>query len=208
MTLPIVLSGSGFVVVDKPAGLLSVPGKGPAGADCAAARVRAMFPGASGPLVAHRLDMETSGLLVFGLNAGAQRELSRQFAAGAVRKRYVALLAGAIRDDEGEIDLPIRCDITRRPHQCVDFDLGKRALTWWRVIERGGGVSRVEFVPRTGRSHQLRLHAAAGLGAPILGDGLYGDADSAPRLMLHASELEFVAPGSGEAVGAKCATPF
>ncbi len=208
MTLPIVLVSERFVIVDKPAGLLSVPGKGPAGADSVADRVRAMFPGASGPMVVHRLDMETSGLMVFGLDAEAQRDLSRQFAAGAVWKRYAAVLAGRPRGDEGEIDLPIRCDITRRPHQCVDFERGRPAVTRWRVMERSQGVTRVEFIPRTGRSHQLRLHAAAGLGTPILGDALYGDAGSAPRLMLHASELEFDEPGGEGRVRVLSAVPF
>lgn len=218
------------MVVDKPAGLLSVPGKGAEKADCVAARVRAAFPGASGPMVVHRLDMDTSGLIVLGLDEGAQRELSRQFEARQVEKRYVALLDGSLQNDEGEIDLPIRPDVEHRPYQMVDFVHGRRAVTRYRVLAREAGWTRVEFSPITGRAHQLRIHAAdpkyvgppggavrvvgdeegvpRGLGCPIVGDVLYGDGASGPRLMLHAAYLSFVDPETGGRVEYSSGAPF
>lgn len=215
LAVPVVGMGPGYVVVDKPAGLLSVPGKGPDKADCVAARVAAMFADATGPLIVHRLDMDTSGLMVLGLDADAQRNLSGQFEERTVEKRYVALLAGRVGapGDEGVIDLPIRLDVDRRPYQIVDHEQGKPSETAWRVIgydhEDGRGCTRVEFTPRTGRSHQLRVHAAEGLGAPILGDVLYGDGEaSAPRLMLHAAALAFDEPVGGGRVEFESETPF
>ena len=196
--LTIVRSTDRYVVIDKPAGLLSVPGKGEGNRDCAAARVREAFPGCSGPLVVHRLDMDTSGLLVFGLDAAAQRELSGQFEARTVDKKYVALVLGAPPAETGEIDVPIRADITNRPVQIVDYEQGRQSRTLWRVLSLEADRTRLELVPLTGRTHQLRVHLAQA-GLPILGDVLYGDqprtAESADRLMLHASELEFVEPG-------------
>ncbi len=208
--VPIVLQRETFVVIDKPAGMLSVPGKGPDKADCAASRVREMFPDANGPLVVHRLDMDTSGLLVFGLNPEAQRALSMQFEARTVAKRYRAMLDGILDRDDGEIDLPIRADIDNRPVQIHDPVDGKPSLTRYRVLGREGGITHVVFTPITGRSHQLRVHAShgLGLGCPILGDVLYGDADSAPRLMLHASRLEFDDPATGQRVCAESRPPF
>lgn len=186
-----------LVVIDKPAGLLSVPGKGPENQDCAAARVAAAFPHAAGPLVVHRLDMETSGLLVFGLDPQAQRALSMQFEARTVAKRYVAILASDPRAHgkpaSGEISVPIRPDITRRPLQIVDDEHGRPAVTRYTLGRATAeGWCEVEFEPITGRSHQLRLHSASprGLGTPIVGDRLYAG-PSASRLMLHAAMLEF-----------------
>lgn len=192
------------MVVEKPPWMLSVPGKGPDKADCVAARVAALFPAATGPLVVHRLDMETSGLIVLGLDPDAQRELSRQFEARQVEKAYVALLGPAIQGglpdpldaDAGTVELPIRADLENRPHQVVDHDQGRAALTHWRVIGREIDRVRVRFEPVTGRTHQIRIHAAAGLGRPIIGDGLYGG-EPAARLMLHAAELSFLDPGTG-----------
>ncbi len=189
MEFKVVAETDRFVVIDKPSGMLSVPGKGAEKADCAAARVRTMFPRATGPLVVHRLDMETSGLLIFGLDPDAQRELSRQFEQRIVEKRYTALLAGLVWPEAGEIDLPIRADLSRRPIQIVDFEQGRPSKTLYRVITHETDRTRVWFTPVTGRSHQLRVHAAEGLKAPILGDPLYGDAGSFPRLALHASML-------------------
>lgn len=206
----VILERDRFVVVDKPAGMLSVPGKGPEKADCAVARVRAMFPRATGPVVVHRLDMDTSGAIVFALDDETQRALSRQFESRTVGKRYGALLAGEIDHDEGVIDLPIRADIENRPMQIHDPERGKPSVTRYRVLERSGGTTRVEFTPITGRSHQLRVHAAheLGLGCPILGDVLYGDGASAPRLMLHATGLSFDDPETGERVEARSGVPF
>jgi len=192
----VVHAGERYVVIEKPPGMLSVPGKGVEKQDCAASRVRAMFPRATGPLVVHRLDMETSGLLVFGLDAMSQSDLSGQFERREVAKRYAALLDGLVRDNEGEINLPLRADITRRPIQIVDHALGRPAQTRWRVAAREVDRTRVVFEPLTGRTHQLRVHAASGIGHPILGDALYGSAGSAPRLMLHAVYLAFREPGA------------
>lgn len=197
-----------YVVVEKPSGMLSVPGKGPQKRDCVAVRVAAMFPDAQGSLVAHRLDMETSGLMVLGLDAAAQRHLSRQFEDRVVRKAYVALLDGEVPGDQGLVDLPMRPDIDNRPVQIVDHTHGRPALTRWRVLAREVDRTRVRFEPITGRTHQLRLHAAAGLRRPILGDVLYGDPASAERLMLHASELSFLDPENGRRVEFASVPPF
>jgi len=192
-----------WVVVDKPSGLLSVPGRGPEKGDCVAVRVAGMFPHATGPMVVHRLDMETSGLLVFGLSRPAHKKLSNQFAQRRIGKAYEAILQGDVVGDEGEVALPIMADWPNRPRQKVCHSQGKPSLTLWRVLERLGDSTRVEFRPETGRTHQLRIHAATpreqgGLGAPILGDSLYGDPSSAPRLMLHARFLAFWEPFMGD----------
>lgn len=199
-----------YVVVDKPCGLLSVPGKGPDKTDCVAARVRRMFPRAVGPMVVHRLDMDTSGLIVVALDAPTQRSLSMQFEARSVEKSYVALVEGDVPGDSGRIDEPLRTDIANRPCQIIDHVHGRPAITDWRVLARETDRTRVEFMPRTGRTHQLRVHAAhrRGLGCPILGDRLYGDPDSAPRLMLHAATLSFVDPASGRRVEFTSPIPF
>jgi len=185
-------AGGGFVIVEKPAGLLSVPGRGaetdPAKADCVIARVRSVYPDARGPMVVHRLDMETSGLMVVALTPGAQRELSVAFQDRLTRKRYEAVVSVGGRlwsDDEGVVEVAMRADIDDRPRQVVDPFRGKDAETRFRVVERwedAGGVplARLSLEPVTGRSHQLRVHCAAsaelgGLGSPILGDALYGD---------------------------------
>jgi tRNA pseudouridine32 synthase/23S rRNA pseudouridine746 synthase len=211
--LAIVGSGDGFVVVDKPPGMLSVPGKGPEKADCVAARVRAMFPAASGPLIVHRLDMETSGLIVLGLTPDAQRDLSAQFERREVEKAYTAVLEGSVPRDGGVIDLPLRLDVTNRPYQIVDLDRGREAVTRYRVVAREPDRTRVEFSPRTGRTHQLRVHAATprercGLGCPIVGDVLYGRGKPGDRLMLHASRLAFRLPGDGARVEFFSPPPF
>lgn len=208
---------SRYAVVDKPSGMLSVPGKGPEKGDCAAARVARMFPQATGPLVVHRLDMETSGLLVFGLDEGAQRELSNQFETRVVDKGYTALLTGTLAPgwpgadplerDEGEISLPLRGDLERRPLQIADPVNGREAVTHWRVLSREIDRVRVRFDPVTGRTHQLRVHAASGLGHPIVGDELYGGPE-APRLMLHAATLSFLEPGTERRVEFESPTPF
>lgn len=194
--LPIVHATDRFVVVNKPAGLLSVPGKGPDKQDCVASRVARMFPHASGPLVVHRLDMDTSGLIVVALDADSQRELSRQFERREVEKAYVALVEGIVRADRGEIDAAIRLDIDRRPYHVVDPVLGSPSLTHWSVLAFETDRTRLRMVPHTGRTHQLRVHAAH-MGHPIIGDPLYGRReDPDQRLMLHASELAFRDPSS------------
>lgn len=212
-SLRIVHATARFVVVDKPSGMLSVPGKGPEKADCAATRVAALFPGASGPLVVHRLDMETSGLLVFGLDPDSQRDLSSQFETRVVEKSYVALLVAAgpsddpLAQESGEVSLPMRGDLERRPLQIIDPENGREAITRWRVLAREIDRIRIRFEPLTGRTHQLRVHAASGLGHPIIGDELYGGPE-AERLMLHAAELAFLEPGTKRRVEFASAPPF
>jgi len=199
----IVHLGARLVVVDKPAGMLAVPGRAPQYRDCVASRIQARFPVEAGPLVVHRLDMETSGLMVLALDRGAQRVLSRQFERRAVRKVYVAVLDGEVDGDAGTVELAHRLDPDHRPRQVLDPQQGKLATTHWRVLERGDGATRLELHPETGRTHQLRVHAAAprslgGLGCPIRGDTLYGDPATAPRMLLHATELELADPDTGE----------
>lgn len=209
----VVREGRRFVVIDKPAGLLSVPGKGADNQACAAGWVRERFPRASGPLVVHRLDMDTSGLLVFGLDEAAQRELSAQFEARSVQKRYVALVDGLMPRERGVIDAAMRLDPENRPVQVIDPMHGRAATTEYAVLSLETDRTRVELVPRTGRTHQLRVHCAL-IGHPIVGDVLYGWVDAmgergtdGERLMLHASELAFDDPDGGR-VEASSAVPF
>lgn len=203
-----------FVVVDKPSGLLSVPGKGPDKADCVASRVAQRFPDATGPLIVHRLDMETSGLMVLGLDKDAQRNLSIQFERRTVHKRYAALVEGWIGapGDRGTIDLPLRADLDNRPIQIADETHGKPARTRWTIVAHETleetKATRLELTPITGRTHQLRVHAALALNAPVLGDTLYGNPDNAPRLMLHATDLAFDDPRTGRRVACHSPTPF
>jgi tRNA pseudouridine32 synthase/23S rRNA pseudouridine746 synthase len=169
------------------------------------------YPHASGPLVVHRLDMDTSGLLVFGLDPEAQRELSAQFESRDVEKTYTALVAGLMGAESGVIDLPIRPDYANRPYQIVDHVEGRPSVTAWRVLALETDRTRLELTPLTGRTHQLRVHCAAA-GHPILGDPLYGPqpstAASGERLMLHASMLAFRAPGSPTRMTCTSAAPF
>ena len=190
-----------LVVVRKPAGLLSVPGRGPERADCVSARVQQRLPDA---LVVHRLDMATSGLLLMARGVAAQRLLSAAFAERLVAKRYTAVVAGQIEADHGEVNLPLLCDWPNRPRQMVDHVRGKPALTRWRVLSRqlAAGTTRVELEPVTGRSHQLRVHLQS-IGHPIVGDELYATTQwqqAAPRLLLHACHLAFAHPLSGAAL--------
>lgn len=194
-----------LVVVDKPAGLLSVPGRGADKQDCAVARVQAAWPDA---LTVHRLDMATSGLLLLARGATVQRRLSEAFAQRQVGKRYVAIVDGLMAGDAGEIDAPLIADWPQRPRQRIDHEHGKPSLTRWRVLSRDGGArrTRLELEPVTGRSHQLRVHLAS-LGHAIVGDSLYGGS-AAPRLLLHASELAFAHPQTAQPQRHRCAAPF
>lgn len=179
-----------LLVVNKPAGLLSVPGRGEDKQDCAWSRAGVLCPDAQ---VVHRLDMATSGLLLLARGAVMQRALSMAFAERQVHKRYEAVVCGEPAADEGQVDLPLRCDWPNRPRQMVDPVQGKPSTTRWRVLARGSGRTRLALEPVTGRSHQLRVHMAA-MGWPIAGDELYGDVGAAPRLLLHASELALAHP--------------
>ncbi len=201
-----------LLVIDKPSGLLAVPGRGADKQDCLAARVQARYPEA---LVVHRLDMATSGLMVMARNPAAQRELSKAFAAREVTKRYIAVVAGRLEapsEDWEIIDLPIVVDWPRRPLRIVDPVHGKASLTRWRVLEYDatGQGTRVELEPVTGRSHQLRVHLRE-LGHPILGDALYAPPDvqaRAGRLLLHARSLRFAHPLTGNALAFESPAPF
>ena len=197
----IIFADEHILVIDKPSGLLSVPGKGAALADCVERRLQLLFPGA---MTVHRLDMETSGVMVYARTRQAHRHLSIQFQNRQVAKSYRAVLWGVLCDETGEIDLPLRCDWPNRPLQRVDFENGKPSLTRWHVLAhdyvRLEGeevpVTRVRFFPQTGRSHQLRVHAKA-LGHVILGDRLYAPErvqKAASRLNLHAETLAFRHP--------------
>lgn len=181
-----------LLVLVKPAGLLSVPGRGADKEDCLLSRVRIRYPDA---LIVHRLDMATSGLLVLARNEHVHRALSRMFARRQVRKHYVALLAGRLAQASGVVDLPLITDWPNRPRQKVDFESGKPSLTRYQLLsyDLAADISRVSLAPETGRSHQLRVHMQS-LGHPILGDELYGNGIAAPRLMLHAAGLGFAHP--------------
>lgn len=189
-----------LAVVDKPAGLLSVPGRGADKQDSVVSRIRQLIPWCIDQPAVHRLDMDTSGLMVLGLTGEAHRFLSRQFACRQVEKRYLALLEGLVFGESGEISLRFRLDPDNRPHQVFDPVRGKLGISRWRTLEVRGGRTLVEFVPLTGRTHQLRLHAShpLGLGCPIVGDRLYGSCRSGERLHLHAQDLRFLHPRSGE----------
>lgn len=206
--IEIVAVDAHFVIVNKPSGLLSVPGRGADKQDCLSARVQAEFPDA---LVVHRLDMETSGLMVFARGIDAQRTISRAFEQRAVNKYYEAVAYGLIADDAGSIDLPLICDWPNRPRQMVDYSIGKPATTHFNVISRDAAMqrTRVGLTPVTGRSHQLRVHLAA-LGHPIIGDSLYAAVPPAAgeRLMLHAARLGFPHPVSGVLCEFSSAVPF
>lgn len=195
-----------ILVVIKPAGLLTVPGKGPELADCLLARLKASHPEV---LLVHRLDRDTSGIMVFALTPHAQRHLGLQFEKRQVRKTYQARVFGRLEPRRGTVDLPLAVDWPNRPRQKVDPVAGRPARTEWRVIRHEDGATRVRLHPLTGRSHQLRVHMAA-LGHPILGDPLYaeGAARAAPRLMLHAEELRLRHPDGGAGVRFSAPCPF
>ncbi len=192
-----------LLLVNKPAGLLAVPGRGPDKQDCLSARIRNEFADA---LVVHRLDMATSGLIVFARGKEMQRRLSRMFREREFQKRYVAVVAGKLEPDTGEIDLPLMADWPNRPQQKIDHKSGKASLTRYRVLGHEADATRVELEPVSGRTHQLRVHLAA-IGHPIIGDALYGGR-VAERLLLHAQLLDFVHPLLGEPLSFASPPPF
>lgn len=207
MSIEILYRDRRLVVVEKPANLLSVPGRGPDKQDCVWHRVQRQCPTAR---IVHRLDFATSGLMLLALDADSHRELSRQFRERETRKRYQAIVAGRPEADSGVIDWPLRCDWERRPLQIVDPVDGKQARTEWQRVDSDRDTSRLLLHPITGRSHQLRVHLQA-LGHPILGDAFYAPPDirdKASRLLLHAEQLGFSHPDSGEAMDFTSATPF
>ncbi|WP_419785584.1 RluA family pseudouridine synthase [Pseudodesulfovibrio sp.] len=208
--LTILFSDDHLVVVDKPSGLLSVPGKGEANQDCVVSRVRSLFPECIEQPSVHRLDQDTSGLLLLALTTSAHRNLSKQFMDRLVGKRYVALLEGVLGETGGVVELKFRLDPDDRPRQVYDPVNGKRGLTRWRRLGVEGGLTRVEFMPQTGRTHQLRLHSAheKGLGCPIVGDRLYGSGTGPGQLKLHASLLRFRHPATGRPMEFASTPPF
>ncbi|VGO21829.1 Ribosomal large subunit pseudouridine synthase A [Pontiella sulfatireligans] len=202
--LEIIYSDDALVVVNKPTGLLSVPGRGPDKQDCLYHRMLEQFPDA---LMVHRLDMDTSGLVLFARTPEAQRNLSMQFEKREISKTYIAVVEGVIEKKVGMVDFPMRKDMAHSlpPRHVVDCVRGKKALTEWKVLERTETTTRVALFPQTGRSHQLRVHMEC-IGFPIVGDPIYGT--PAERLMLHAQSLEFRHPETGEPIRLECPAPF
>ena len=190
--IKIIFEDDAIVVLNKPAELLSVPGKEIN--DSVLVRVKNLYPNATGPLIVHRLDMSTSGIMLFTKTKKANKILQNQFIERTIKKRYVALLDGIIKENEGEINLPLRVDLDDRPRQLVCDIYGKPAKTKWKVIDRKNNTTRIHFYPITGRTHQLRVHAShsLGLNTPIMGDDLYGKKSN--RLHLHAEFIEFTHP--------------
>jgi tRNA pseudouridine32 synthase/23S rRNA pseudouridine746 synthase len=194
------------IVLNKPAGLLSVPGKGPDLADCLLSRVQAAFADA---LLVHRLDRDTSGVMVFALTPHAQRHLGLQFEKRMIKKTYIARVWGVLAEKSGTVDLPLIVDWPNRPRQMVCHDTGRPAQTDWRMVGDDGQTARVKLMPHTGRSHQLRVHMLS-LGHPILGDPFYatGAARDFPRMMLHSEELRFRHPDGGQSTRIRSKAPF
>jgi tRNA pseudouridine32 synthase/23S rRNA pseudouridine746 synthase len=196
-----------LVVLDKPSGLLSVPGRDPALTDSLAGRVQARYPGAA---VTHRLDMDTSGVLAMARNKRALGRVGQEFEQRRAQKGYVARVWGEMAEETGEIDLPLAVDWENKPRQKVDHAAGRVSRTQWRVIGREPGITRLELVPLTGRTHQLRVHLRA-IGYPILGDAFYATGEAlaaAGRLQLHARTLEFTHPTSGAWMVFSAPVPF
>lgn len=192
--LKIVFEDDDLIIVNKPPEFLSVPGKEIK--DSVYTRIKQKYPSITGPVIVHRLDMSTSGILVLTKTKEANKILQQQFIKRTIKKRYVALLSGKLSEKKGTISLPLRLDLDDRPRQLVDFKNGKTAKTIWTIISENNTHTRIHFYPVTGRTHQLRVHAAHkdGLNLPIIGDDLYGTKQD--RLYLHADFIEFIHPTS------------
>lgn len=205
-TIEILFEDEWLAVINKPAGILTVPGK--ISTESVYTQLRSAYPQATGPLIVHRLDMATSGILLVAKTKEIHQMLQIQFENRTVKKQYVALLEGTVKNEEGIIDLPICPNPSDRPRQIVDKEHGKPALTRYQVLGREAGRTRIAFYPVTGRTHQLRVHAAhpLGLNAPIVGDKLYGKKDK--RLYLHAEAIEFKHPVTNETIRIKTQKPF
>lgn len=205
--LSVLYQDDDILVLNKQAGLLTVPGKAPEHFDSVIWRIQRALPTAR---IVHRLDMATSGIILLALHKPAQGSLGQQFEQRLVDKRYEAIVYGQLASDKGEINLPLRCDWPNRPKQMVDHGGGKAAQTFYKVMDRSPNATRVELVPITGRSHQLRVHMLA-LGHPILGDRLYGQpsaVNQSSRLQLHATNLAFTHPRTGQAMQFECSPEF
>lgn len=196
--LKIVYEDEWLLVVNKPSGMLSVPGKGEK--ESVYSLARQLYPEADGPMIVHRLDMATSGLLIIAKDKKTHQHLQAQFKNRSIRKKYIALLDGIVPEDESTIELPLCPNPLDRPRQMVDTQYGKPAITYYQVLERTDKYTRIAFYPHTGRTHQLRVHAAhpSGLHCPIIGDELYGKKDK--RLYLHAESIEFIHPVNGQSM--------
>lgn len=205
--IEIIYADDALVVANKPSMLLSVPGRGADKQDCLISRLRVDFPSI---LTVHRLDWETSGLIVLALSKEVLRHLSRQFQERQVHKNYTAVVYGTPDKDSGEINLPLRCDWENRPRQIVDYQQGKAAQTFWQSLSSETNATRLLLTPVTGRSHQLRVHMQA-IGHPILGDRLYAHAEAfamSERLLLHATRLEFTHPKNKKTLKFYSRPPF
>ena len=205
--IPVLYHDDYIVALEKPSGLLSVKGIGPTKIDCLAVRVASAIEGAR---TVHRLDMDTSGVMVMARDADTHRELSRQFQDREVEKEYIAVVGGVVNQECGVIDIPIRKDMDNPPKQCVDFDQGKPSQTNWSVLEREQDRTRLLLKPSTGRSHQLRIHLRE-LGHPILGDDLYAPPElqgMSNRLQLHAQSLIVTHPATNERLAFLSTCPF
>ena len=195
MALDIIYQDEYIIAVNKPQALLSVPGLGPDKQDCLISRLLELEPEAK---VVHRLDCYTSGIMLFAIGIEMQRALSKIFHDRKIKKEYVAVVSEWFDEETGVIKFPMRCDIDNRPHQIVDYEHGKSAVTYWQVLRRENDAVRLLLKPETGRTHQLRVHCAA-MGHPIIGDGLYGDDKvKQPRMLLHADNLIFEHPLTGK----------
>ncbi|MCW8854152.1 MAG: pseudouridine synthase [Gammaproteobacteria bacterium] len=198
-----------LLAVNKPSGLLSVPGKGEDKKDCMALRVQQRIPDA---LIVHRLDMATSGIMLMALNKDIHRELSISFQDRMVSKSYIAIIDGLPEEDLGSVDLPMITDWPNRPRQKIDYDSGKASLTHYKVLDRNPAnqTTRVELIPETGRTHQLRVHMQA-IGHAIVGDRLYAESsvqEKSDRLLLHARQLVFNHPVSKDPITISCDAEF
>lgn len=205
--IPIIHRDEDICIVDKPAGLLSVPGKAADHKDCLEQRLQAQYPQLR---IVHRLDLATSGVMVLAANVAAHRHLGLQFERRHTAKTYRANVWGQASEEQGDIDLPLRCDWPNRPLQMVDHDLGRPAQTGWQVIGRDAQSTHMRLTPVTGRSHQLRVHMRE-LGHPILGDALYAPDEAfeaSERLQLHAESLELFHPSGGQRLRFEAACPF
>lgn len=205
--LDIVYKDEDLILVDKPSGLLSVPGKAEVHKDCLETRLRDIFQDL---LLVHRLDLPTSGIMIFARNAHAQRHLGLQFEKRQIKKTYTATVWGQVIGNSGHINLPLICDWPNRPRQMVCFERGKQAQTDWEVESRETASTRLKLFPKTGRSHQLRVHCQA-LGHPILGDRFYAPdkaLEAAPRLQLHALSISFRHPQGGRSMNLGVPCPF
>ena len=205
--LSVIHRDADILVLDKPSGLLSVPGKPEAHSDCLQQRARKFYRGA---MTIHRLDKDTSGVIVMGMTRKAHANISMQFEKRETTKTYIARVWGDVEGEEGDVDLPIGSDWDNRPKQMIDYENGRPAQTHWKVIAREENVTLLRLTPTTGRSHQLRVHMLS-LGYPILGDEFYGPAESrnaATRLQLHAETLTLLHPGTGRLCTFTATCPF